>query len=39
MAGRESEYDGALDSDLASDQSLKLQDQSTHLKFSSRIRN
>ncbi|GLT91430.1 hypothetical protein SLE2022_093170 [Rubroshorea leprosula] len=31
MAGRESEYDGALDSDLVSDQSLKLQDQSTHL--------
>ncbi|GLT91432.1 hypothetical protein SLE2022_093190 [Rubroshorea leprosula] len=31
MAGKESEYDGALDSDLLSVHSLKLQDQSTHL--------
>ncbi|GLT79150.1 hypothetical protein SLA2020_506500 [Shorea laevis] len=31
MAGRESEYDGALNSDLVFEQSLKLQDQSTHL--------
>ncbi|GKV50619.1 hypothetical protein SLEP1_g57319 [Rubroshorea leprosula] len=31
MAGKESEYDGASDSDLVSDQSLKLQHQSTHL--------
>ncbi|GLT79138.1 hypothetical protein SLA2020_506390 [Shorea laevis] len=31
MARKESEFDGALESDLVSDQSLKLQDQSTYL--------
>ncbi|GKV50614.1 hypothetical protein SLEP1_g57315 [Rubroshorea leprosula] len=31
MAGKESEYDGVLDSDLVSVYSLKLQDQTTHL--------